>query len=164
MTSLYKYTQDFMELKQTLEDMELDADLIWDTLEANKELIIDKAEDVLKFRNELLALAEAQKSEAKKMIESANKKERKADDLLGFLDTTMKQLEMKELQAGIFKLNYRAGSKSTIVDKSLLPKEYWVKQDPVPMSKPELKKLVDAGTEIPGVRIVTGPPSLQVKL
>lgn len=162
--SLYHYTKEFLEVKNALDNMEHNEDAYIDTLDSFKELIIDKAEDVIKYRNELLALAKAQKEEANRMLEASKKKEQKADTILGYLDNTMRNLELTELKAGNFVLDYKKGSERTLVDEKLLPKEYWVPQEPKPMGKDELKKLVKAGTEIEGVKVVRGPDTLRVKL
>lgn len=163
MTSLYNYTNDFVEIKQLLESMDLNADVMQDTLASYGELVEAKAENLIKFREELVALAKLQKEEAKRLIEAANVKERKADHLLDYLDESLKKMGLKEMQAGVFKVNYRAGSKVTLVDTEKLPKKYWIKQEPKPMGKPELKKLVESGTKIAGVSIVRGADSIQVK-
>ena len=162
--SLYHYTKEFLEVKNALDNMEHNEDAYIDTLDSFKELIIDKAEDVIKYRNELLALAKAQKEEANRMLEASKKKEQKADTILGYLDNTMRAMEVTELKAGNFTLKYKKGSESTHVDEKLLPEAYWVPQKPKPMGKDELKKLVKAGKEIPGVSVVRSPDSLQVKL
>jgi len=53
----------------------------------------------------------------------------------------------------------------TEVDTALLPKQYWTsKTVESPFTKPELKKLVDAGTAIAGVTIVQNPDKLEIKL
>lgn len=163
MTSLYHYTNDFLEIKAQLESIELDADLMEDTLESYSDLVEAKVENIIKFREELIALAELQKAEAKRLTEAANQKERKAQLLLSYVDDSMHKLGIKEMQAGLYNVNYRKGSKSTLVDEELLPEEYWVPQPPKPIGKAELKKLVEAGTKIPGVKIIVGPDSLQVK-
>lgn len=164
MTSLYNYTQEFLELKAQLEELDLDPKAFADTLESYEDNISDKAENIIKYSDELKAEAEMLKAQSKKFSEAATKKQKKADDLLAYLDENLKKMGIKELQAGMFKLSYRKPSKVTLVDEELLPKDYWIKQPDKPMSKPELKKLVDAGTKIVGVSIVDGSSNLQVKL
>lgn len=164
MTSLYSYTQEFLEVKAQLEGLDLDPKAFADTLEYYEDNISDKAENIIKYSDELKAEAEMLKAQAKKFSEAAAKKQKKADSLVSYLDENLKKMDIKELQAGMFKLSYRAPSKVTLVDEALLPKKYFIAQEPVPMSKPELKKLVEAGTKIPGVSIVDGASNLQVKL
>lgn len=164
MTSLYVYTQEFLEVMAQMNEMDLTAETVRDTLESYEAHISEKAENIIKYSDELKAEAEMLKAQAKKFSEAAAKKLKKADDLVAYLDENLKKMGIKELQAGMFKLSYRAPSKVTLVDEALLPKKYFIKQDPKPMSKPELKKLVEAGTKIPGVSIVDGVSNLQVKL
>jgi hypothetical protein len=63
-------------------------------------------------------------------------------------------------------LTLRAGSKSVeIVNESELPGEYW-KQNPPPAPFPDklrIRKALDAGEEVPGAALRTGPETLMVK-
>lgn len=164
MTSLYGYTQEFLAIKEQMEQMELGAETVRDTLESYEANISEKAENIIKYSDELKAEAEMLKAQAKRFSEAATMKQKKADDLLSYLDENLRKMDIKELQAGMFKLSYRKPSKVTLVDVDLLPKEYFIAQEPKPMGKTELKKLVEAGEKIPGVSIVNGSSNLQVKL
>lgn len=148
-----------------LEERQTSEDVKNDTLEWYKDNIIEHAEDLIKYRLELLALAEAQKAEAAKMVAASKAKEAQAEYIMSELDEAMKIIGEKEIQAGNYKLKYKKGSKVTEVDTAVLPKEYWTsKVVETPMTKPELKKLVEAGTEIAGVSIIQNPDKLEVKL
>jgi sulfur carrier protein ThiS len=148
-----------------LEERGTSEEVTADTLEWYQDNIIDHAEDLIKYRSELLALAEAQKAEAKRFTDSAKAKELQAERIMQDIDQAMQLLGKKEVQAGLFKLKYKKGSKVTEVDTNLLPKQFWAsKIVETPMSKPELKKLVDAGEVIAGVTIVQNPDKLEIKL
>lgn len=162
--SLYHYTEEFLAVRAALEAADVDETVFHDTLEAYEDTIASKMENVIKYRNELLGLAELQKAEAKKLNEAAKAKEAAAERLKDYMDQTMKAIGSKELQAGAYKLKYRKGSEVVIVDEEKLPDMYWVEQDPVPMSKPELKKLIQAGEEIDGVCLKRNPDTLQIQM
>ena len=165
METLYAYTNEFQRVKLMLEERGTSEEVQADTLEWYQDNIIDHAEDLIKYRSELLALAEAQKAEAKRFIESAKAKELQAERIMQDIDGAMQLLGKKEVQAGLFQLKYKKGSKVTEVDVALLPKQYWTsKTVESPFTKPELKKLVDAGTVIEGVTIVQNPDKLEIKL
>jgi len=164
MKSLYQYTNDFLAVKAELDELDLDSETYADTLEQYEADIADKAENIIKYRNELLGLAELQKEEAKNLVEAAKAKEAKAASLVKYLDETMKAIEAKELQAGVYKLDYRKGSEVVEVDEDKLPKKYFIPQPSKPMSKPELKKLLKEGKEIEGVCLKRNPDSLQIKM
>ena len=164
MTSLYHYTHEFLEVKAQLDTLDLDEETYRDTLESYEANIADKAENLVKYRNELLGLAQIQKEEAKKLNEAAKRKEEKAQRLVEYLDYVMQATGHVELQAGVYTLKYRKGSEIVEIDEGKLPEQYWVKQPPKPMSKPELKKLLQAGTEVEGVWITRNPDSLQIQM
>lgn len=160
--SLFSYTREFLEVKAQLDELQLDDEVYADTLEQYEANIVEKAENIIKFRNELLGLAELQKAEAKKLEDAAKAKEAKAEWLVKYLDDTMKAIEAKELQAGAYTLKYRKGVEVVEVDESLLPDEYKVPQPAKPLSKPELRKLLKEGKEIEGVWLRRNPDSLQI--
>lgn len=162
--TLYHYTNDFLEVKAKLDELYDPEDEVYiDTLEYYEDNIATKAENIIKYREELLGLAELQKAEAKRLAESAKAKENRAEALLEYLDSSLKAMELDSLQAGLYKLNYRKGREIVEVDEDSLPDEYWIEQPKKPMSKPELKKLIEGGLEVKGVCIKRNPDSLQIK-
>jgi hypothetical protein len=162
--NLYHYTNEFLEVKAKMDMLGVDDETYADTLEAYEANITDKMENLIKYQKELLALAAIQKEAAKELTEAAKVKEAKAKRLKEYMDQNMKVLKLKSIQAGPYSLGYKKGSEVTVVDESLLPKKYWVDQPSIPMGKPELKKLVQSGTEIEGVQIVRNPDSLVIKV
>lgn len=152
-------------MKAMLEERHTSEEVKNDTLEWYKDNIITHAEDLIKYRLELLALAEAQKAEAKRMVESSKAKELKAERIMQELDEAMTIIGEKELQAGNFKLKYKKGSVVTKVNEDLLPSKYWTsKVIETPMNKSDLKYLVENGEAIAGVEVIRNPDKLEVKI
>lgn len=162
--SLYHYTEEFLAVKNELEQMDIDEQTFLDTLEQYEGDIADKMENIVKYRNELLGLAELQKAEAKKLTEAAKAKEEKAASLMEYMDTTMKAIGSKKIQAGAYTVDYLKGREVVIVDEEILPDEYWVEQPKKAMGKPELKKLLADGKEITGVCLKRNPDTLRIKM
>lgn len=165
MSTLYHLTNEFLEVVSQLEEMELDQETLSDTLEALQMPLEQKAENVIKYVRSLEALADAKKLEAKRLSEAASADLKKAENLLSYLDMNLKRANIKNLQAGVFELKYKKGSEVVEVDELVLKEhpQYWVAQAPKPMGKPELKKLIKDGVEIPGVQIIRKPDVLVVK-
>lgn len=163
MTSLYVMTQEFIEIADQLEEMELDAETIKDTLDSVQAPLEQKVENIVKYMRSLEALSAARKEEAKKLTELAGKDLKKAECLKKYMTDNLKNANIKELQAGIFSLKFKKGTESTVINESELPEQYWIPQEPKPMSKTELKKLLKEGQEIPGVSLVRGEESLVIK-
>jgi len=164
--TLSDYTEDMISIIARLEDCEGDEEALYDTLEAIGEMADDKLEAILYHMDEILSRAKFLKEKAKALDEAAkvlvNKHARLHNYVAHHLKATGQDKKAKTV--GIYKLSFRKGSKSTEVDESLLPAQYFIPQEPKPMSKTELKALVEGGTEIAGVKIVTGEPSLQIKM
>ena len=136
------------------------------TLESFKALVGDKSEGLAKYVKELQAVAAFQKQEAKELAEMAKKTAEKADKAMQRIGECLTAMELDEVQAGAYKFKFKKGSTVTEVDESELPEAYWI-QPPAPprkpLTKPELKKLVDSGISIKGVKVVQNPPKLELK-
>ena len=128
-------------------------------------IIQEHSEDVAKYVKELELIAAAQKAEAKALAEEAEKNKARAARIMKDLEHTMIQMGLQEVKAGPYQFKFKKGSTVTIVDEKRLPEQYWkeVPATKVPLTKPELKKLMDAGTMIEGVQIVKNPDTLTLK-
>ena len=136
------------------------------TLESFKALVGDKSEGLAKYVKELQAVAEFQKQEAKELAEMAKQTAEKAEKAMAQIAQCLTVMGLEEVQAGAYKFKFKKGSTVTEVDESELPEAYWI-QPPAPprkpLTKPELKKLVDSGISIKGVKVVQNPPKLELK-
>lgn len=162
--SLYTLTNEFNEMLAQLEEMEIDPEVLKDTLDSLQAPIEEKVENIIKYSRSLLALADAKKLEAKKLSDSASKDLKKAEMLNKYLEENLRKANIKTLQAGIFSLGWRKGSEVVEIDESKLPENYWkVEEVRKPMSKPDLKLRLKSGVEIPGVSLIRKEDTLVVK-
>lgn len=164
MNMLNDYTKEFLAIKTELEEMELDERVMQDTLEPFKDAIAEEADNLASMIEELVAIAKMQKDKAKALTEKAKVNENKAEFIKKFIDEAMKAQDIKALKTENWHIKYNKGREVVQIDEKKLPPEYWIPQDPKPMGKPELKKLLDAGKEIDGVCKVRNPDTLQMKL
>jgi cell division septum initiation protein DivIVA len=163
MSNLYQLTNDFMEIVNQLEEMELDSEVLQDTLDSLQAPIEEKVENIVKYMKSLEALADAKKLEAKRLSDSASSDLKKVEWFKNYMADNLKKANITKLQAGIFSLGWRKGTEVVQVDVNKLPMEYH-KQTYVPMTKTELKYLIkEEGKEIPGVSIVRNEDSLTIK-
>jgi hypothetical protein len=164
MANLYTLAIEFLEAANQLENMDLENDVVADTLEALQMPLEVKAENTIKYIKNLEAMAQARKDEAKRLTEQAAKDLKKAERLTNYLDDALKMLNQKQLTAGIFQLSFKKGSEVVQVDETQLPKEFWkVETVEKPFDKPTLKKYLKEGLEIPGVKVVRNPEKLVIK-
>lgn len=182
--NLYAQTNDYLQVKMVMDSIlsedysehaianweghpEFDQELL-DLKESFKNAVVEKAGDVAKYVKELQAVAAFQKAEAASLKAEAEKTLAKADKVMANVAECLNAMELKEVQAGAYKFKFKAGSTVTEVDEKLLPKAYWVQPPTVvppkkPLSKPELKKLVDSGISIEGVKVIKNPDKLELK-
>jgi hypothetical protein len=167
--TLYQMTQEFLEIKAQLEEMEgMDPEVVNDTLESYKGDLVDKAENVAKYIRSLEAQAEMKKQEAKRLTESAKVDCNRVESLTNYLDHMMQAAELKDLTAGVFTLKYRKGSEVVHIDESKLPswkerKDLYEVKPILKYGKPDLKKMLKSGEEIPGITIERNPDKLVLK-
>ena len=163
MASLYELANEYLEAMNKIEEMDLDPEIVKDTLDSLQSPIEEKAENVIKYMKNLESDEKALKEEAERLKAKADHVKKKREQLKNYLDYNLQAAGIRELKAGLFEVRYRKGSEIIEINEEELPKDYWVPQDPKPLSKTELKKLIKSGNEIEGVRLVRNPDSLIIK-
>lgn len=163
MMNLFELTSEFKQTVSRLEEMDLDHEVFQDTMDALQAPIEEKVENIVKYMKSLEALADAKKREAKRLSDSASADLKKVEWFKNYMADNLNKAGIKKLQAGVFALSFRKGSEVVEVDENKLPLDYYVPQEPKPMSKTELKKMLKDGMEIPGVKIVRKEDTLTIK-
>jgi hypothetical protein len=166
--SLYNLTNDFAAVVNHLEEMELDSEVLQDTLDSLQAPIEEKVENIVKYMKSLEALADAKKLEAKRLSDSASSDLKKVEWFKNYMADNLKKANITKLQAGIFSLGWRKGTEVVQIDETKTPTadeapHLYLYQEPKFIGKTDLKKLIKEGKEIPGVSIVRNPDSLVVK-
>ena len=166
--NLYTLTNEFNEMASQLEEMELDPEVFQDTLDSLQAPIEEKIENIVKYMKSLEALADAKKLEAKKLSDSASSDLKKAEFFKNYMADNLKKANISSIQAGVFQLKFKKGSEVVLVDETKTPSvaeapHLYLYQEPKLISKPDLKKLIQSGKEIQGVKIVRNPDALVVK-
>lgn len=169
MGRLYEITQEFMEFQKQLEEMDLDDQTFADTLDSAMFSIEVKVENIIKHMKTLEALAEAKKTEAKKLSESAASDLKKVEWFKQYMADNLQKAGINKLQAGVFALSFRKGSEVVEIDESKIPTyedaPHLYEVDPKLYGKATFKKLLKENPEIeiPGVSLVRKEDSLVIK-
>jgi cell division septum initiation protein DivIVA len=166
--SLYQLTNEFTEIVNQLEELELDQDTFRDTLDSLQAPIEEKVENIVKYMKTLEALADAKKLEAKRLSESASSDLKKVEYFKNYMADNLKKANIKEMQAGVFSLKFRKGAEAIKVDETKTPSvdeapHLYLHQEPKFIGKTDLKKLIKDGQVIPGVWLVRNEDSLTIK-
>ncbi len=159
---LYEIGEEYRSFLAAVEAGDIPEDAITDTLEALDGAFEDKADNTACVIKELLSEAEAIKAEVDALNERAKTKKAHADKLHRYLFAQMKAMGKAGLESARNKLTIKKTPAACVIeDDAELVKylqerdmDYLVKYEATP-KKSEIKKLVQDGTEIPGVSLQT---------
>jgi hypothetical protein len=165
--SLYNLTNDFAAVVNHLEEMELDSEVLQDTLDSLQAPIEEKVENIVKYMKALEALADAKKLEAKRLSDSASSDLKKVEWFKNYMADNLKKAGIKDIQAGVFKVGFKKGSEVVEVApnfdvNSINNKAFLRFKDPE-LDKTKIKAALKAGYIVDGVSLVRKPDSLVVK-
>lgn len=170
MPSLYELSEDFRKMVGQLEELsesDIDPEVFQDTLDSLKAPMETKVENIIKYMKSLEALADAKKLEAKRLSDSASANLKKAEWFKQYVAENLQKTGINKLQAGIFSLGFRKGSEAVKIDESKLPDysdaPHLYKHKIEFLGKTDLKKLIQEGQAIPGVKIVRNPDTLTIQ-
>jgi uncharacterized protein YlxW (UPF0749 family) len=164
MTALYLIAQEYRAAAAQLADLDLQPEVIADTLESMAGDIETKAQSVAHMVRSLEADAAAVKQWAKDANERAKAIESRAARLREYLSSNMQACGIQRIEGPGITLSFRATSSVVIDDEAQIPAEY-MRQKPPPPAEPDkvaLAAAMKAGASIPGARIETRQ-ALQVK-
>jgi len=124
---LYEIANEYRELLAMVEDGELSADDIADTLEAMDASFEDKARNCLMVMKELEAAASGAKAEADRLSALASSRKAQAEKLKEYVSENMQSTNKDKMDLGIFALTLKKATKVVDVkDESSIPKTYFV--------------------------------------
>lgn len=160
MSKLYEIANAYAEL----ENSGMDPEFIADTLEGIQGELEDKIENVIKLIKNEEAYAEALKNEAKSFSARAKLSDNKIEQLKQYVVSSMSTAGLAKIRAGMMAVTVKKPLRSVeIIDVSKIPVEH---VDFETVTKPhtlDIKKLLEAGQEVPGCELKTGKPSLLIK-
>lgn len=155
MSALYELTADFKAVAQRLEEMELDAETIRDTLDGYSADFDNKVIAIASLIRNLDATSTSIK-EAETQMETRRKAmERKADWLREYVINNMKAIGKDEINCPLFSIKVRTNRPSVVVaDDAYIPVAYQVQKFVVTPDKKALLKALESGEKLEGVSLV----------
>lgn len=159
---LYELTQEYQSVEAMLQNPDVDAQAVLDTLEAIAGEFEDKADNVACMVKDLEADAKAIKAEADALTQRARARAAKADRLREYLYQQMGLAGIRKIETARNLLQIKKSPESVRVeDESAFLKwaenhpEY-LRQKPPEPDKAAIKEAVRAGNAVPGVRLESG--------
>lgn len=165
MPHLYELTKQMQGLQLLIDDGEMSADDLSDTLEGLAGDLMSKGKDVLLFMANLKGDIDAFDSEIKRMTARKKTMQNNHDWLKNYLRSNMIDCGIQKIESPVFTASLRkAGVMVEITSETELPVKY---QTMVPASwninKAQILKDLKAGIDIPGAKLIDAKQGLTIK-
>jgi len=156
MTALYELTADFQAVAKHLEELEMDAETIRDTLDGYSADFDNKVIAIASLiRNHEATIAAIKEAEAQ-MIARRKGLERKVDWLRDYVINNMKAIGKTRVECPMFAVNVRVNPVSVqIEDGAFVPPEFVTEKSVLSPDKKALKAALESGVVIKGVSLVS---------
>lgn len=138
---------------QEVQNMELDPEVMQDTLDSIEGAIENKAENIAKLIRNLESDVSAYKEEEDRLKTKRQATENKVKWLKTYLEDNMKLTGKTKFKSGMFNFAIQKNPVSVnITDENILPEDYLIPQPPK-VDKTSLKEALKSGIEVPGAEL-----------
>lgn len=138
---------------QEVQNMELDTEVMKDTLDSINDAIENKAENIAKLIRNLESDVSAYKEEEDRLKTKRQATENKVKWLKTYLEDNMKLTGKTKFKSGMFNFSIQKNPASVnITDERIIPEEFLIQQPPK-VDKTSLKEALKNGIEIPGAEL-----------
>lgn len=138
---------------QEVQNMELDPEVMQDTLDSINDAIENKAENIAKLIRNLESDVKAYKEEEERLKTKRQATENKVKWLKTYLEDNMKLTGKTKFKSGMFNFSIQKNPASvSILDERIIPKEFLIPQLPK-IDKTALKDVLKTGVEVPGAEL-----------
>ena len=138
---------------QEVQNMELDPEVMQDTLDSIEGTLESKLENTVKVIRNRKARITALKAEEDRLKKARQSEENAVKWLEMYVKDSLKLIGKNKYEAGMFKLSIQKNPVSVnITNKKILPEDYLIPQ-PLKVNKTSLKKALKDGIEVPGAEL-----------
>nr|DAT07443.1 MAG TPA: resistance protein [Caudoviricetes sp.] len=138
---------------QEVQNMDLDPEVMKDTLDSIKDTLENKLENTVKVIRNKEARATALKTEEDRFKAARQAEENGVKWLKTYVEDCLKLIGKTKYEAGMFKLSIQKNPLSVnITDENILPEDYLIPQPPK-VDKASLKEALKNGIEVPGAEL-----------
>lgn len=138
---------------QEVQNMELDPEVMKDTLDSIEDAIENKAENIAKLVRNLESDVSAYKEEEDRLKTKRQATENKVKWLKTYLEDNMKLTGKTKFKSGMFNFSIQKNPASVnITDERIIPEEFLIPQLPK-IDKTALKNVLKNGVEVPGAEL-----------
>ena len=138
---------------QDVQNMDLDPEVMKDTLDSIEDAIESKAENIAKLVRNLESDVTAYKEEEDRLKTKRQATENKVKWLKTYLEDNMKLTGKTKFKSGMFNFSIQKNPANVnITDEKIIPEEFLIQQPPK-VDKTSLKEILKRGIEVPGVEL-----------
>ena len=138
---------------QDVQNMDLDPEVMKDTLDSIEDAIESKAENIAKLVRNLESDVSAYKEEEDRLKTKRQATENKVKWLKTYLEDNMKLTGKTKFKSGMFNFSIQKNPASVnITDEKIIPGEFLIPQPPK-VDKTSLKEILKRGIEVPGAEL-----------
>lgn len=138
---------------QEVQNMDLDPEVMKDTLDSIEDAIENKAENIAKLIRNLESDVAAYKEEEDRLKTKRQATENKVKWLKTYLEDNMKLTGKTKFKSGMFNFSIQKNPASVnITDEKAIPEEFLIQQPPK-VDKTSLKEILKRGIEVPGAEL-----------
>ena len=138
---------------QEVQNMDLDPEVMKDTLDSIEDAIENKAENIAKLIRNLESDVSAYKEEEDRLKTKRQATENKVKWLKTYLEDNMKLTGKTKFKSGMFNFSIQKNPASVnITDEKIIPEEFLIQQPPK-VDKTSLKEILKRGIEVPGAEL-----------
>ena len=138
---------------QEVQNMELDPEVMKDTLDSINDAIENKAENIAKLVRNLESDVSAYKEEEDRLKTKRQAAENKVKWLKTYLEDNMKLTGKTKFKSGMFNFSIQKNPASVnITDEKIIPEDFLIPQPPK-VDKTSLKEILKRGIEVPGAEL-----------
>ena len=138
---------------QDVQNMDLDPEVMKDTLDSINDAIESKAENIAKLVRNLESDVAAYKEEEDRLKTKRQATENKVKWLKTYLEDNMKLTGKTKFKSGMFNFSIQKNPSSVnITDEKAIPEEFLIQQPPK-VDKTSLKEILKRGIEVPGAEL-----------
>nr|DAN62451.1 MAG TPA: resistance protein [Caudoviricetes sp.] len=138
---------------QEVQNMDLDPEVMKDTLDSIEDAIEGKAENIAKLIRNLESDVSAYKEEEDRLKTKRQATENKVKWLKTYLEDNMKLTGKTKFKSGMFNFSIQKNPASVnITDEKIIPVEFLIQQPPK-VDKTSIKEILKRGIEVPGAEL-----------
>lgn len=155
--NLYEYTDMHQKALVELQDMDLPAEVVEDTLNAMVGEIEEKTKSVVAYMRNLGADVKAMKNAEQEIKQRRQRIERRIEWTDNYILTNMQANNITEISCPYFLIKPRKNPPAVhIINADELPEEYLTTVITQKINKKEIKEAIKAGEVIPGAELIQG--------